>query len=177
MKKFLIHILLMVTCLILYLVQTIFFTNFTIAGVMPNLFVIFMLFIGLYMGRSMGIIYGIMYGIFIDLWMGKTIGIVSICLAIIGLLGGVFDKNFSKDSRITIILMGIIATILYEVMYGIIQYVILETNIDIFEFSKILAIEVVYNILLIIIIYPVMKLTGYEIENEIKGDKILTRYF
>lgn len=177
MKKFLIHILLMVTCLILYLMQTIFFTNFTIAGVMPNLFVIFMLFIGLYMGRSMGIIYGIMYGIFIDLWMGKTIGIVSICLAIIGLLGGVFDKNFSKDSRITIILMGIIATILYEVMYGIIQYVILETNIDIFEFSKILAIEVVYNILLIIIIYPVMKLTGYEIENEIKGDKILTRYF
>ena len=129
------------------------------------------------MGRSMGIIYGIMYGIFIDLWMGKSIGITSVCLAIVGLLGGIFDKNFSKDSRITVLLMGAITTIVYEVVFCIVQYVILETNVDILAFIKILSIEVVYNILLIIILYPLMKITGYEIENEIKGDKILTRYF
>ena len=177
MKKILIHFALIMICIVLYLLQTIFFTNFTIAGVMPNLFVIFMLYIGLYMGRSMGIIYGIMYGIFIDLWMGKSIGITSVCLAIVGLLGGIFDKNFSKDSRITILLMGAITTIVYEVVFCIVQYVILETNVDILAFIKILSIEVVYNILLIIILYPLMKITGYEIENEIKGDKILTRYF
>ncbi len=177
MKKILIHFALIMICIVLYLLQTIFFTNFTIAGVMPNLFVIFMLYIGLYMGRSMGIIYGIMYGIFIDLWMGKSIGITSVCLAIVGLLGGIFDKNFSKDSRITVLLMGAITTIVYEVVFCIVQYVILETNVDILAFIKILSIEVVYNILLIIILYPLMKITGYEIENEIKGDKILTRYF
>ena len=177
MKKILIHFALIMICIVLYLLQTIFFTNFTIAAVMPNLFVIFMLYIGLYMGRSMGVIYGIMYGIFIDLWMGKNIGITSVCLAIVGLLGGIFDKNFSKDSRITVLLMGAITTIVYEVVFCIIQYVILETNVDIIVFSKILLIEVIYNILLIIIFYPLMKMTGYEIENEIKGDKILTRYF
>ena len=42
---------------------------------------------------------------------------------------------------------------------------------------KILVVEVIYNILLIIILYPLMRNTGYEIEDEIKGDKILTRYF
>ena len=177
MKKILIHLLLIITCIVLYLLQTIFFTNFTIAGIMPNLFVIFMLYIGLYMGRSMGIIYGIMYGIFIDLWIGSNIGITSICLAVIGLLGGIFDKNFSKDSRITVLLMGVITTIIYEVIYCILQYIIVETNVDILAFTKILAIEVIYNILLIIIFYPLIKITGYEIENEIKGDKILTRYF
>lgn len=177
MKKILIHVALIMICIVLYLLQTIFFTNFTIAAVMPNLFVIFMLYIGLYMGRSMGVIYGIMYGIFMDLWMGKNIGITSVCLAIVGLLGGIFDKNFSKDSRITVLLMGAITTIVYEVVFCIIQYVILETNVDIIVFSKILLIEVIYNILLIIIFYPLMKMTGYEIENEIKGDKILTRYF
>lgn len=177
MKKILIHFALIMICIVLYLLQTIFFTNFTIAAVMPNLFVIFMLYVGLYMGRSMGVIYGIMYGIFIDLWMGKNIGITSVCLAIVGLLGGIFDKNFSKDSRITVLLMGAITTIVYEVVFCIIQYVILETNVDIIAFSKILLIEVIYNILLIIIFYPLMKMTGYEIENEIKGDKILTRYF
>ena len=53
----------------------------------------------------------------------------------------------------------------------------LETNIEILEFIKILLIEILYNILITIILYPLMKVTGYEIENEIKGDKILTRYF
>ena len=53
----------------------------------------------------------------------------------------------------------------------------LKINVEIYAFIKILLIEVIYNVLLIIILYPLMKLTGYEIENEIKGDRILTRYF
>ena len=104
-------------------------------------------------------------------------GITSICLAIIGLLGGIFDKNFSKDSRITVLVMGIISTIIYEILLYIMRYFILEINVEIMQFIKILLIEVIYNTLIIIILYPLIKFTGYEVENEIKGDKILTRYF
>ena len=63
---------------------------------MPNIVVILALFIGLFIGRSRGIIYGIIYGIFMDLWIGKNIGITSVCLAIVGIIGGTFDKNFQK---------------------------------------------------------------------------------
>ena len=73
--------------------------------------------------------------------------------------------------------MGIVCTIIYEVLVCIMQYFILETNVEIIEFLKILVIEVIYNVLIIIIIYPLMKFTGYEIEDELKGDKIFTRYF
>lgn len=177
MKKFLIYILLFIAFVIIYLLQSIFFSHFTIAGIMPNLFVIFMLFIGLYMGRTMGAIYGIICGIFIDIWIGKSLGITSVMLAIIGVISGLFDKTLSKDSRITVLLMGITCTIIYEVMLCAIQYVIIGTNVETIAFLKILVIEVIYNALLIIILYPLMKLIGYEIENEIKGDKILTRYF
>lgn len=177
MKKFLIHISLIFTFIVIYLLQTIFFSQFTIAGVMPNIFIILMLYIGLYMGRSMGITYGIIYGIFIDMWIGKTLGLTSIALAVIGLLGGVFDKTFSKDSRITVLLMGIVCTIIYEVILYFMQYMFVGINIEVFNFIKILLIEVIYNVILIIILYPLMKATGYEIENEIKGDRILTRYF
>ncbi len=177
MKKFIIHIVLIIFFIIIYLLQAMFFTNFRIAGIMPNLFIILMLYIGLYMGRSYGIIYGIIYGIFIDIWIGKKMGITSIALAVIGLLGGIFDKNFSKDSRITVMFMGAICTVIYEVIVYIIQYLVIGINIEIIEFIKILLIEVLYNLLLIVILYPLMKTTGYEIENEIKGDKILTRYF
>ena len=34
-------------------------------------------------------------------------------LGVVGLIGGVFDKNFSKESRITIIIMVIVSTFLY----------------------------------------------------------------
>lgn len=177
MKKLIINISLIIVFIIIYLLQTTFFTSFTIAEIKPNLFIILMLYIGLYMGRSYGIIYGISYGIFIDIWVGRNIGITSICLAFIGFLGGVFDKNFSKDSRITILLMGTICTVLYEVALYILRNIIIGIDAEVIEFLRILLIEVIYNILLLIILYPIMKFTGYEIENEIKGDKILTRYF
>ena len=57
MKKILIHLSLIITFVIIYFLQSIFFSGFTIAGIMPNIFIILMLYIGLYMGRSMGIIY------------------------------------------------------------------------------------------------------------------------
>ena len=177
MKKILIHISLIITFVVIYLLQTIFFSQFTIAGIMPNIFIILMLYIGLYMGRAMGIIYGIIYGIFLDIWIGKTLGLTSIALALIGVISGVLDKTFSKDSRITVLLMGSVCTIIYEVVLYFLQYMTMSINIEIIQFIKILLIELIYNILIIIILYPLMKSTGYEIENEIKGDKILTRYF
>lgn len=177
MKKILIHICLIFTFIITYLIQTIFFNEFTIAGIMPNIFIILILYIGLYMGKANGVIYGIIFGIFIDLWIGRKLGITSISLAITGLVSGMLDKTFSKDSRIIIILMGSICTIIYEVTLYFMQYLALDINLEILKFIKILFVEVIYNMIIIIILYPLIKFTGYEIENEIKGDKILTRYF
>ena len=73
--------------------------------------------------------------------------------------------------------MGIICTIIYEIAVYIMQYIVIKINLEILQFIKILLIEVIYNIILIIILYQLMKNTGYEIENEIKGDRILTKYF
>ena len=177
MKKVLIHISLIIVFIVIYLLQTIFFNHFTIAGIMPNIFIILMLYIGLYMGRTMGVIYGIVYGIFLDIWVGKSIGLTSIALAMIGLISGMFDKTLSKDNRMTVLLMGIVCTVIYETVLYFMQYMAYAINLEILSFIKILLVEVVYNMLLIIILYPVMNKTGYEIEDEIKGSKILTKYF
>lgn len=120
---------------------------------------------------------GIIFGIFIDIWIGKTLGITSIALALIGVISGILDKTFSKDSRLIVLIMGIICTITYEIAVYIMQYIVIGINLEILQFIKTLLIEVIYNIIIIIILYPLMKMTGYEIENEIKGDRILTRYF
>ncbi len=178
MKKILVIISIFAIFIFIYFLQSNFFSWFNIAGVKPNLFIVFILLIGLFMGETLGTSLGIIFGISIDFFIGKNIGITGVMLGLIGFLGGYFDKNFSKDSRITIMLMTIGITIIYEI--GIYVFNNLASTyglIDILNFIKILFIETVYNTILVIILYPLLLKMGYFAENNVKRQKILTRYF
>lgn len=177
MKKFLINLILIVIGFGIYFLQSNFFSWFSIAGVKPNLFVVYVLFIGLFGNKSMGIIYGAGVGIFLDLIFKEKVGQNLLGLALIGIIATIFDKNFSKDSRITMMFMVFGSTVIFEVASYFINYIIYSINVELVNFVKILAIEVVYNILITIIIYPLIQKFGYYIENEYKGNRILTRYF
>lgn len=177
MKRFLINFSLIITALIIYFLQENFFNWFTIAGVMPNLFVILVLFIGLFTNKNKGTIYGLIIGMFLDFFVGSKLGIYTITLGLVGLVAGIFDKNFSKDSRMTIMLMVLGSTIIFEVGKYILNYFFIDVNVEIINFIKIMAIEVIYNLIITIIVYPLIQKAGYYIENEYKGNKILTRYF
>ena len=177
MKKTIINITLIIATLIIYYMQSNFFQWFNIAGIMPNLFVILVLFIGLFASRTMGTVYGIAIGLLLDLIFKSKIGICAGTLGTIGFLAGVFDKNFSKDSRMTIMFMVMGSTIIFETANYIINYIVLSTNVEIINFIITLTIEVIFNLLLTIVLYPLIQKAGYYIENEYNGNKILTRYF
>ncbi len=177
MKRFVINLSLILITFFIYFLQENFFTWFTIAGVMPNLFVILVLFIGLFSGRNKGIIYGLAIGLLLDIAVGNKIGVYTLALGGVGLSAGIFAKNFSKDSRMTIMLMVAGLTFAYEIVVYLLNYFMLETNLEIMVFLRILIVEVIYNIILTIIVYPLFKKFGYYIEHEYQGDKILTRYF
>lgn len=177
MKKFLINLILIVIGFVIYFLQSNFFSWFSIAGVKPNLFIVYILFIGLFGNKSMGIIYGAGVGIFLDLIFKEKVGQNLLGLALIGIIATIFDKNFSKDSRITMMFMVFGSTVIFEVASYFINYIIYSINLELVNFIKILVIEVVYNILITIIIYPLIQKFGYYIENEYKGNRILTRYF
>lgn len=177
MKKAITIIWMIVASIIIYLLQANFFSWFNIAGVKPNLFVILILFIGLFSNSKVALIYGILFGFFLDVVIGKNIGTTSIMLGLIGFLGGYFDKNFSKESKITIMLMVVGSTCIYEIGIYIFNIIRLSINVEILTFIKILAIELVFNLILTIILYPLIKKAGYKIEDIFKGQNILTRYF
>lgn len=144
---------------------------------MPNIFVIFVLFIGLFYSRTAGSVYGIVFGVLLDFFIGRKIGISGIMLGAVGLIGGVFDKNFSKENRFTIMVMVAVCTAIYEIFLYIAGGIIYHYTFEILNFTKILAIECIYNLLITIILYPLIQNLGYKIEEVYKGDKILTRYF
>ena len=177
MKKVVINIALVLLIFVCYFFQSNFFSWFKIAGVSPNLFVIFIVFVGLFGNKFMGVTYGLFLGFFLDYLFRSKVGISAIGLALIGILAKVFDKNFSKDCRITIMLMIAALTIFYEVFSYVASYVIFSINFELIYFIKILLVEVAYNVVLTVILYPAMQKFGYYIENTYTGNKILTRYF
>ena len=144
---------------------------------MPNVFIIFVLFIGLFTNKTVGTIYGVVIGLILDFLFSQKIGIQAVTLGLVGFLAAIFDKNFSKDSRMTIMLMVLGSTVIVEVLNYLLAYMFININVEIFYFIRTLIIEVIYNIILTIIIYPLIQKFGYDIENEYKGNKILTRYF
>lgn len=177
MRKTIVIITLIITFLVLYFLQANLFNWFTIAGVSPNIFIIFVLFISLFAGTKVGLPTGILIGLFLDMIIGKKIGVSAIMFGVIAVIGGYFDKNFSKESRITIMLMVIGSTCVFEIGTYILQVIGLSIHVEIWPFIKILLIEIIYNTILTIILYPLIQNLGYKLEDTFKEQRILTKYF
>lgn len=177
MKKNISIFLICIAFIIIYILQANFFSWFTIAGVKPNLFVIFIVFLGLFGGKYMGVISGVISGLLLDIFIGKSVGISAIMLGVVGIIARILDKNFSKDSKLTIILMIMATTFVYELGSYIINTIIFSYEVAIWNFIKILLTEIFYNAILTIILYPLLQRLGFSLEEIYKENKILTRYF
>lgn len=178
MKKVLIGAITYVAFLIIYFLQANFFNWFTIAGISPNLFIIFAIFLGLFSNHYFALIMSVIMGLTIDFEVGRaSVGTTAIMLTIVGVLSAYLDKNFSKDSKITILLMVLVGTLIYEIgLYGLNIFIYgFETQMNIF--IRMLAIEVVYNVIVTLILYAPIRKIGNIMERNFKERNILTRYF
>lgn len=177
MKKVAIVIGLLIGFFLVYFLQVNIFSSFTIAGISPNLFVIYILFIGLFSNQILGTSFGIITGLILDLLYGKVIGISGVMYCVIAYLGSYFDKNFSKENKLTIMFMVAGSTLIFEFGAYFLNSIILNFDREYMFFAKIVIIEIIYNILLSIILYPLIQKFGYSIERTFKKTNILTRYF
>ena len=178
MKKTVMVICFILIFIIIYLLQANLFAWFNLAGVKPNLFIILVLIIGLFAGKGIGITFGILFGFILDLLMGRNIGISIAMLGITGFIGGYLNKNFSKDSRITMITMIAATTLIYEIGIILLNFFINQTQISLWYIIKNLLIETIYNSIITIIIYPLILRFGYIVQDTFnKNNKMFTRYF
>ena len=161
----------------IYFLQTNLFSWYNIAGVKPNLFIVLALFIGLYLGRMYGLGLGIVFGFLLDFFVSKRIGLNAIMLGISGLLGGVLDKSFSKESRITFMIMTMVVTVLCEVVSYTLQIILLNADANFINFMKIILIEAIYNAILIIILYPLIQKLGNKTEEIFTETKSFMKYY
>lgn len=177
MKKFGVSMIFLAVFILIYFLQVGIFSNLPIIGVVPNLFIILILYIGLFANSINAICFGIIIGLFLDLLYGNTVGISAVMFCVVGYLGAYFDKNFSKENKVTILLMAIGATFIYEFGFYSLNGLILGYNFEWLKFLKIIICEIVYNSLITILLYPLIQSTGYKVDRIFKKNNILTRYF
>ena len=178
MKKVLIGVITYISFLIIYFVQANFFDWFTIAGVSPNLFIILALFLGLFTNYYFALIMSVIMGLTIDFEVGRQfVGTTAVMLTIVSVLATYLDKNFSKDSRLTIIIMVIVSTIVYEIGLYALNMFIFSYEAKMGVFVKILLIEVLYNVIITSVLYEPIRKLGNLLERYFKERNILTRYF
>lgn len=73
--------------------------------------------------------------------------------------------------------MSLATTFLCELISYIYQIILLGLSIEILAFIKIILIELLFNSMIIIIIYPIIEKTGALLEKIFTEDKILTKYY
>ena len=86
MKKFVIGVITYFIFIILYFIQANFFGWFTIAGISPNIFVIYILFLGLFTDNKFSLIMALLTGITLDLVIGKTLGATAVLFCLISII-------------------------------------------------------------------------------------------
>ena len=174
MKKVLDIIFIFLIFFTIYFLQANFFSWFSIAGIKPNLFISLIVILGLFMQKEYGFIFGIIFGLLLDFLVGIRIGINTIAFGLVGLGAGLLDKNFAKDNKLTLITVVSIFGFLAEIVILLLEFIFLKAQINLVVFIKICLIETVFNVLLIIIIYPLLIRFAIKLENDfIKGNNIL----
>lgn len=74
-------------------------------------------------------------------------------------------------------LMTIGTTIICELISYLLQIIIFKLEIDLLPFIKIISIETLYNVMLIIIIYPLVIKLGELLERTFTEKNIFTKYY
>ncbi len=69
------------------------------------------------------------------------------------------------------------ATLICEILSYLIQLVVFRLSFEIFVFLKIISIETLYNIIIVIIIYPLMKKSGEVLTRIFNEKNVLTKYY
>lgn len=67
-------------------------------------------------------------------------------------------------------------TLIFEII-AYIYKIINGASIEVLTFLKIVLIEIIFNLMIIIIIYPLIRKLGEKLEQVFNEDKILTKYF
>jgi rod shape-determining protein MreD len=157
MKKFVTALLLFITILVCFVLQTSVLPAFSFLGITPNLMVIVTASYGFMFGDRKGMFIGLVCGLFCDVCFGPLIGFQAGVYALVGFLSGKFQKILYVED----LLFPLSMIAVCDLLVGFLTYVFLflMQNRLFFRsfFMKRMLPEMVYTVLAGLFLYPVLR--------------------
>lgn len=122
-------------------------------GTSANLGIVLIASVGLICGKLVGGFIGAIYGLIYDILFGRAIGIYLCAYFLIGIMSGALNKNFSKDNKVSMIFLISILTVIFEISIYLLFVLLRSYEFELIGVAFIIAKEVIYNVLLVIILY------------------------
>ena len=107
--------------------------------------------------KNGGIGFGFLFGFYIDILNGRVVGISAILFCLIVFLAEYVYKNISNENKATMMLLVASSTLLFESLGYVFYIWKLGVTLELVSFAKILVIEILYNVIITIILYPLIQ--------------------
>ena len=151
---------------IIYFFQTGVFTHLALGGIVPNLFIICTVTIGMIRGKKEGCLIGFFCGILMDALFGVYFGMYALVLSVIGYLAGYVQQIFyEEDMTLPIVIIGI-ADLLYGIAIYLLCFLTRGRMDFIFYFGRIILPETIYTLILAVFIYIIIGWINKKIETK-----------
>lgn len=145
-----------VLILILFLLQCSFFSNLSLADVVPNLLIILTASAAIINGSLEGCLVGFFSGLLLDIVFGPYLGMYALGYLICGYLTGICNRIFYKEDITFPILMIAAADLFYGFYMYIFGFMIRGRLNILFYIRRIILPEAVYTVIIAIFLYRII---------------------
>lgn len=168
------NIIMVLTILISFVLQTTVFQYFNFGGIAPNLLIIVTASYGFMFGKRYGMTVGFISGLLMDIFYGSVLGFYALIYLYIGASNGIFHRVFyQNDIKLPLALITV-----SDLLYSFVCYILLfllRGRFQIgFYFKSVIIPEIVYTIFVTVFLYPVILLLNKSPE---KTEKRSDRWF
>lgn len=129
----------------------------SIYNVKPNLLVIFVVSVALLRGDKEGAVVGFFAGLMLDMAFGKLLGFYALLGMYLGFAVGSVNKRLYRDNFFVILFFTFVSTALYESSVHILSTLMTGTTDIIWTFTMKILPEAIYNSIVSILIFSVVK--------------------
>lgn len=140
-----------------------------ILGVMPNLFLVYVIIAGFFVRPENALRIGVVSGFVYDILAGHAFGFNTVMYMLVCLFVSLFYENMIRRINILLIALSVVlGTFIFEGIYGFFVY-FLNGGVEFLQFLKELGIEAFYNAVIAFILYLPLKSAMTKVYSE-KGD-------
>ena len=169
MKKVIVGFVTFLMILLLIIIQNNFLNEFPLFGVYSNVGILFICVIGIVAGEYVGLAVGGVYGLLQDISFGRSLGESLVSFLIIGICAGYLKKMISLDNQLSLILIIVVLTFLFEIIQMLTFGLLYGFDFEILYFVKVVLLEIIYNIFIGYVFYKPFMLWGEVINRSRKG--------